>query len=387
MIDCIHITTPKINTTWLHDTKRSITLEDGVKSCRISKLTLENFKVDSKKNGARIKGSIHKWYRIITTGDWDNNHDQFSYREVCTAIDTLCEILNIAPEECCLHGLEFALNLETSFDPKEVISNNIICHRNIYDPKRDDKKSDGYIVYFPSDNWILKIYDKGKHQGKDAFIFRLEIKTRRKPKKINTLAGLKELSTWELMKSTLVKMVDDLIILDDPENQKDFGNPLYWERLRRKSKKDRHKFKRKFDKIPQSKYKQELYQLIETTFANLIHHENTSSSTYQEKDKTTRLHTIYSGIRDTKGVCQVTGIDISHQRKGARFVSEKTIREKISSETFKDLELKYLPIDKRELSKERRAYFIAHNIRNQYHNPRQLYRRLHEGGQMMLQIM
>ena len=71
-------------------------------------------------------------------------------------------------------------------------------------------------------------------------------------------------------------------------------------------------------------------------------------------------------------VCVVTGLDISMQRKGSRFLREKTLK-KIQNDNpslYKDLEKKYLTSKAKELSEDVQLYLICKNIRDTDSNPR-----------------
>lgn len=71
-------------------------------------------------------------------------------------------------------------------------------------------------------------------------------------------------------------------------------------------------------------------------------------------------------------VCLVTGLDISTQRKGSKFLREKTLR-KIQNDNptlYKDLEKKYLTAKAKKLSEDVQLYLICKNIRDTDSNPR-----------------
>ena len=72
-----------------------------------------------------------------------------------------------------------------------------------------------------------------------------------------------------------------------------------------------------------------------------------------------------NGIKKER--CLITEIDISKQKKGSKFLSERTIKELYLSDevTFKELVLKY-GSKRKKLSIEKQFYFIAHNIRNKH---------------------
>ena len=72
-------------------------------------------------------------------------------------------------------------------------------------------------------------------------------------------------------------------------------------------------------------------------------------------------------------VCSVTGIDISDQRSGSRFVSEAKVRSIHHSDKqkFYELAFEFGPQDSHDLTLDKLGYFIAHNVRNRDSNQRQ----------------
>ena len=74
------------------------------------------------------------------------------------------------------------------------------------------------------------------------------------------------------------------------------------------------------------------------------------------------------------GICKVTGIDISNQHSGSKFISKKGVLSLYyyDPEKFKQLEKKYGSMKLQFLTIRQRSYYIAHNIRNTDSNPRNL---------------
>jgi hypothetical protein len=69
--------------------------------------------------------------------------------------------------------------------------------------------------------------------------------------------------------------------------------------------------------------------------------------------------------------CLVTGLDISMQKKGSKFLCFAGLKyyKENEPETFDFLSGKYLPENKRDLDLETQFYYLAHNIRNAKTNP------------------
>lgn len=318
-----------------------------------------------------IKGSIHKFYNLITVC-FANNHTNFTYNQVCQSIDMLSHLLDIPANKMLLMGYEFALNLKTSFKPKTVIEKNIVCHRLNCFPVVRDYKTKGHSMAYQFDGKILKIYDKGSQEQLSCHLLRIEhkyTKSKLNRTKIEYLSDFKNIEVWPFMLKKLIDSIDSLIVLDKPQLDEAISNPKYWQQLRLTSreKNDRRLFKREFDRLPSSSIKDEMIHVAKTAFTHLKCHESILFSTSELIEKVSRFHIIYVWNRDTSGRCPVTGFDITHQRKGSKFLSEKTILS-LDQSQFDELEDKYLPIKAKFLKKDIKAYRIAHNIRNKVHN-------------------
>lgn len=70
--------------------------------------------------------------------------------------------------------------------------------------------------------------------------------------------------------------------------------------------------------------------------------------------------------------CIVTGLDITHQRAGSRFVTPSTVRQwyDLDRAAFDALAGQYLTPKQAGANLDKQGYHIAHNIRNAYTNPR-----------------
>ncbi len=73
-----------------------------------------------------------------------------------------------------------------------------------------------------------------------------------------------------------------------------------------------------------------------------------------------------------KRYCLVTGIDISMQKKGSKFLCFAGLKyyKENDPETYEKLTEKYLTAKQKEKDLERQIYFMAHNIRNAKTNPK-----------------
>lgn len=70
--------------------------------------------------------------------------------------------------------------------------------------------------------------------------------------------------------------------------------------------------------------------------------------------------------------CPISDIDISHQRKGSKYLSENTVLRMLEDggKEVEKLKEKYLPKKRQSAPIKKQAYYIAHNIRNAESNSR-----------------
>ncbi|MFH6767527.1 hypothetical protein V8G56_02170 [Gaetbulibacter aquiaggeris] len=125
---------------------------------------------------ASIKGSIHKYYNLIT-GAGNQNHNDFSFTQCEFAINHLCEKLQINKEETKITNLEFGFNITVNKSPKLLIDKHIL----MYDLKDHNSKHNyrgkGSYKEFEKSDYSFKVYDKSKQYLLiDKNILRMELK-------------------------------------------------------------------------------------------------------------------------------------------------------------------------------------------------------------------
>lgn len=349
------------------------------------------------KQTVKVKGSVHKF-----ANKGKHNHDRFTllrFREVES------DLLPIVSPLDQVHGIEFGVNLITSFDPSVFIRNLIAIRGKSFN--RTDIPGKCYAESRFS-QYIVKIYDKGKQYGTDNWILRIEINYFKLARLFPNGLQWKELSdpeTWEYLGKRLSRMFEEVICWDPaiditkvPEREKsalkDGHNPLYWEGIKGN---DQHGRKRKKFQGLINKYgssfsgikdliKQEINQLIdmpaEVKGSDCYHfadQNNVTSLSDSYKNKAECYPLLSCNNQPTSSPpipnvmnCLVTGIDISHQKKGSKFLSETSIRWifKIDREQYLKLQNKYLTNKRKNESLNIQFREIAHQIRNKFNNPK-----------------
>lgn len=209
----------------------------------------------SEKSGY-VKNSLHKLHNYITIGE-DQNHNDFTYSSFCKTIDLLStKIIDV--ESTRLTQLEFGFNIKVDKKPEEIIRRNVIMHR-YKGGSSNDYRGKGELKQFCRNNYIIKIYDKGKQYQLNDNILRFEIKFIKAVEFNNlgifNISDLKSKSVLRKLFVYLIKRLDELTIMDDFDelsipNKKDYdmlsryANPNFWsEELKgvHQQKKARHK--------------------------------------------------------------------------------------------------------------------------------------------------
>lgn len=147
-------------------------------------------------NSIYVGGSIHFYFNWLKDGRPEKvvnrNWDQFTYGELCQAIDTLAADLGLAPERLGLHGVEFGLNLENPRFDVTKAKDSLILH--LTKPFTIWESDFGRVA--KHSQFHLKGYDKGLQSGISRKIFRWEVAVKKmdcvKGIGIHSLADLKD---------------------------------------------------------------------------------------------------------------------------------------------------------------------------------------------------
>lgn len=192
---------------------------------------------------ASVRGSIHKMFNI-SNGNGEQNHNDFTYSNFIDA----CEILEGKIPKICLQQLnvlEIGVNIPVPCSPERIIDLNVLMHKE--EPYNHDKEynGDGKLKQYDYNEYVLKIYDKGKQYNLEKSILRFEIRfiKRRLLQKlgIDCLEDLKSKPKLERLSKLLLKRFDELVIIDNYSARKDitnkdailldrYANPIWWKR-------------------------------------------------------------------------------------------------------------------------------------------------------------
>lgn len=323
----------------------------------------------------QIQFSLHQYHNWLISGTKTNNN-RFTYQECNEVLKSLSKVLRQPLNEMTISVLECGINIPYPYDICDLLEVEIVYRKGIgqiiYNTVRD--------AYFEQDEKRMKIYSK-PYDGNQQIRFEKKFKKHRQLKSdigIETLADLTDRQTFHRMKDDLVKGLDSILIIDIESRKsrhrgiRKFRNKTYWDDTRSDVRKalTRETFSKRWKKALNQSRKYGFDKKKNTLKNNMLHEfeKIMNPETKAEAGLTNSPLSIRGKCQPIIRRCKVTGIDISGQRKGSKFVSKKTVANlyKNDIDTYRKLEGLYLPIKKRNSKLERRAYYIAHNVRNQY---------------------
>ena len=319
-----------------------------------------------------MTGSIHKFYNQGL-----HNYNDFGLNEVIEANSKLNKLgidLN-----SFFSNLEIGVNIETSFNP-DRFSDSLIWHKG--EPFTDQRSRSKRYRECVHVQYIIKSYDKGKQNKLNRYILRFERKfivmEVLNKLGIRNLSDLQKPENFKKVGNLLLQTYDDILIGNlqadtsklNPRDKILFANghnPAYWKSLIPKSEdykqgntdpeykrqykryeKKLNRFKELLTRTGADQLKKDVRELIVQKINQLsvlkkegeierhkqIKKRGKLSDTKNRKKGENerllyRLNYPPTGNQKTEGktiLCCVTGMNISHQRKGSQFLSEKTIR-------------------------------------------------------------
>lgn len=386
-------------------------------------LKYKNLEFDVFENSVQMKGSIHKYYN-----NGAHNYNDYTINDIIKTIIELCNLFNICPYSSALNNVEYGVNVECSFNVDNFL-NKILLHKNKHHIRKRDVSTN--LIEFIHSDYIFKIYNKGKqyrHEiGTNKQILRIEIKVvkmrylQANNIPIQYLADLTNIDLLNQLQPLLLHEFNKIVLLEDIINTKNLkpkeiefykiaSQPTYWQTLynqyanetnKTKYNSLRQQYKRRLARYNEiqtqcstEQYKFKICQLInekiqqlsttntetEKLIAQLKNVQNTptiepkivANSQGGKNEKCTKYTTCIYSVNVTK--CIITGLDISSQKIGSKFLSNISILQLYfnDNEQYNQLRKKYLPVVKEKYKNDinKICYLIAHNIRNTETNPR-----------------
>lgn len=191
-----------------------------------------------------LAGSLHK-YKNGGVQNWDDFH----ITEMRDTLDELADTYNIKLDNALLHRVEVGVNIPLNYKPQRIIKS-AICHKG--EPfKSISKKGEFLGVICEHTDYDIKLYDKSYQQriSDVGYILRFEIKFKRVRMLaacgIYSLSDLKKRECLENVLPILISKLKEIVFFDfyaDTDGLTDkqklrwerFSNIHYWESLNRK---------------------------------------------------------------------------------------------------------------------------------------------------------
>lgn len=337
-----------------------------------------------------LKGSLHVF--------WNNgkhNYNDFNLTALKQVINELRSNFGIIPEKTTIRHVEIGLNIDDLPFKTGEINKNLLFHSGkgieLNRFKDIQHSTEGDFKTIKRSNYSIKSYDKALQNNLKSNIYRFEIKhTRTRDLKklgIITLDDLINPAKLELLKFDFLKKWNEVFLYDwtirkdelKPKAKsklKDWQRLNYWEEINAlKESIDRNKFSRElneYEKIVQGhsdNVKAIIAESLDKKWCKV-----TTEPIQKTKSIKVQGHTNIIGelAPISQKYCKITGIDISAQKQGSRFLRETTLFEIYKNDKFQYQELvrKFGPRSGRILNLDEELIVICKNIRNQDSNPR-----------------
>jgi hypothetical protein len=300
-----------------------------------------------------LSGSLHKYFN-----NGEHNYNDFDFAAFRDVLTRLYNDFKLLPHNLWIMQLEYGFNL-TPDVKTDTILNGLLFHVNTSFDRIINSRRTSYQAQH--EQYILKVYNKGKHHRLGKECLRIEIKQTnwsryRLKHGIYTLKDFIE-TDKTLFVNTLVEYWDKVIFYDLTNrncNKWDkYSNELFWREMR---------VKRSTKTF--SKHANQLREL------NRKHGNNTQL-------KVTEL--IYSKLDELQGVtfsdittnerfCKVTGLDISMQRNDSFLLSHTGLFNLYDTNKaeFERMKRRFLTYRWMSKSVKEQVKEIAHNIRSTF---------------------
>lgn len=287
-----------------------------------------------------LNGSLHKYHNSGA------NDSFFNYNQLLRTITNICATFKIDAFKSKIQNVEFGVNLIVPFDVDEFL-NWLVCYKQCpFSIESDENKT--YHVCKRKRYWI-KVYNKGKQYNRSDNVLRFEIKVIKMKHieftGIEFLSDLLDKKKLSQLGNMLNQVFSEIIYTDmsiNPEQLSDReklifangNNPLYWQQL---TTKQRYKKKIEFRKLLNSHgnetYFSEVKKMIPEMWEQLLYNKTGDVLTDFEynflTDQRGRFNSLGIGLNHSlsnntkERKCLTCGRDISTQKKGSKFCSEK----------------------------------------------------------------
>ncbi len=315
----------------------------------------------TKYNKIELSGSIHKNAQNGT------NSDDFNFHNICISITEICKITRLQPHNFVLRHIEYGVNIKPTHTAQNIL-NSIIAYKGKGYEIREFNGT-GYMKRFCFTQFDVKIYDKSKQYLLPFNVLRYEIKVfkmqyfENRGINLKTLTDLLNFDTYTQLNTTLIDSIHNLYFFDYRINTKTINNRQhrsilteclvtdFWVNYRKV-----HTPKGYKKKLQRFNYLVSLYapDCLKTYILNSVLNKwnelknSTPNLPHVENSIVPQIYPLIVGKNRelSKKYCITCGRDISNQKKGSKYCSEKLYghevkkcRNKVSNR--KQFELRY----------------------------------------------
>ncbi len=308
-----------------------------------------------------LKGSIHKYAQQ----GW--NCEDFNFSSFSSAIMDICNKFDINPHKANIINIEYGVNLyDLPLETREILKAILRYKTKSFNTMRNHKGTpvagkDCYLQQFG-----IKAYDKAKQYKLDHQVFRFELKVykmehlHKNKILISNLSDLLIKQNLDMLGANLKAVWDELLFFDPTLYDQDlkpsersklaqYKRVEYWEELQAKSPKNHNYQRSKYRELQarQSKSfqevisktiekkwielsqinKKDLVKMTDLLFRHFSKNDRSSSRSFwiNKIKKYLKAHDQNELLLSLQKRCRITGLDISDQQEGSKFLSEKKI--------------------------------------------------------------
>jgi len=289
-------------------------------------------------------GSIHKLYNSLKDIKAPNhkeekiykgyNGNQFTIYNILEVKERLQILFNCEPKQMLFQNIELGVNTEPLFNPNLYLKG-LLYHKN----KLFEYRYNNNLAQAAHQRFIFKIYNKSNQYGMSEFTLRIELKIN-KTEELKTI-GLRTFEnvnviTLNKAKEMLLRRFDEVVYFDytinkktlsKRENQllKNYSNPRYWIVDIKPIHRDRHKKRLYQITLKHSKnLHQQLRQEISTKCV-IINRLSESTKCVTINSSSIGLNITQSTSTKTVKKCIVTGVELTQEKEGAKYIRTSTL--------------------------------------------------------------
>jgi hypothetical protein len=285
-----------------------------------------------------LSGSLHKHKQQ------GKNHADLTYKDICTTIWDLCDITGLQPDKFIIRHIEYGVNIKPIHSPKNLLNSIVAYKGKGYEIRA--YKGKGYMKRFCLSQYDVKVYDKSLQYDLPFDVLRFELKVfkmqvfKRQYIHLKTFVDLLNPDTYTQLFTSICESIDHLYMFDyrihlaTIENQQhrlvltEGVNTEFWARYRATHSVKGYKNKlQRFNELVSQYAPDNLKTYLLNEISNKWS-ELQNSTPFLPSVENANVPHIYPLIVGNNSIlyprfCFTCGRDISMQKKGSKYCSEK----------------------------------------------------------------